>query len=204
MLVHRHDPPDRFVVGTVGEPGARTFYLQARTGRLVTSVALEKQQVSILAERIVVLLDELQRTGDVTDEDPASPDADPLDLPLVEEFRVGTMTLSWDGDDQRIVIEAFPVGEEGPGAGLSADDPATGDPDPDADPAAEVDPDAVAESVATEVFLVRLPPAAARGFASRAETVVSAGRPPCPFCGQPLDPDGHLCPRANGFKRVSA
>ena len=200
MLVHRHDPPDRFVVGTVGEPGARTFYLQARTGRLVTSVALEKQQVSILAERIVVLLDELQRTGDVTvDDDAAAPAADaaPLDLPLVEEFRVGTMTLSWDGDDQRIVIEAFPVGEEG--AGAEPDDPVTGDPDPDVDPDAEI----VAETVATEVFLVRLPPAAARGFANRAETVVSAGRPPCPFCGQPLDPEGHLCPRANGFKRVS-
>ena len=124
MLVHRHDPPDRFVVGTVGEPGARTFYLQARTGRLVTSVSLEKQQVSILAERIVVLLDELQRTGDVTDDGALTPDADPLDQPLVEEFRVGTMTLSWDGDDQRIVIEAFPVGEEDdPGAGdLPADE----------------------------------------------------------------------------------
>ncbi len=201
MLVHRHDPPDRFVVGTVGEPGARTFYLQARTGRLVTSVSLEKQQVSILAERIVVLLDELERTGDVTDDDVPAPDAAPLDLPLVEEFRVGTMTLSWDGDDQRVVIEAFPVGEEGAGAGLPADDPVTGEPDPHAEP--DVDPDVAVETVASEVFLVRLPPAAARGFASRAETVVSAGRPPCPFCGQPLDPEGHLCPRANGFKRVA-
>ena len=199
MLVHRHDPPDRFVVGTVGEPGARTFYLQARTGRLVTSVALEKQQVSILAERIAVLLDELQRTGDVTDIGAPSPDAAPLDLPLVEEFRVGTMTLSWDGDDERIVIEAFPVGEEGGDAGAEADDPITGEPDPGVDP----DPEVVVEPAATEVFLVRLPPAAARGFADRAETVVSAGRPPCPFCGQPLDPEGHLCPRANGFKRVS-
>jgi uncharacterized repeat protein (TIGR03847 family) len=201
MLVHRHDPPDRFVVGTVGEPGARTFYLQARTGRLVTSVALEKQQVSILAERILVLLDELQRTGDVADSDPPAPDAAPLDLPLVEEFRVGTMTLSWDDDDQRIVIEAFPVGEDGAGAGLPADDPVSGEADPDADP--DADPEVVAEPVANEVFLVRLPPAAARGFASRAETVVSAGRPPCPFCGQPLDPEGHLCPRANGFRRVA-
>jgi uncharacterized repeat protein (TIGR03847 family) len=199
MLVHRHDPPDRFVVGTVGEPGARTFYLQARTGRLVTSVALEKQQVSILAERIAVLLDELQRSGDVTDVSAPAPDAAPLDLPLVEEFRVGTMTLSWDGDDERIVIEAFPVGEEGADAGAEADDPITGDPDPGVDP----DPEVVVEPAATEVFLVRLPPAAARGFADRAETVVSAGRPPCPFCGQPLDPEGHLCPRANGFKRVS-
>jgi uncharacterized repeat protein (TIGR03847 family) len=203
MLVHRHDPPDRFVVGTVGEPGARTFYLQARTGRLVTSVALEKQQVSILAERIAVLLEELERTGDIGTEAAPPPDGAPLDVPLVEEFRVGTMTLSWDGDDQRIVVEAFPVGTEEP----DADDTDTDDPGADV-PAvvAEVaDDDAVEvfETTATEVFLVRLPPAAARGFAARAEAVVSAGRPPCPFCGQPLDPEGHLCPRANGFKRVA-
>ena len=191
MLVHRHDPPDRFVVGTVGEPGARTFYLQARTGRLVTSVSLEKQQVSILAERIVVLLDELQRSGDVTDDGVLNADADPLDQPLIEEFRVGTMTLSWDTEAKRVVIEAFPVGEEEPGAG-----------DPDAAPEPD-DDSGETESPATEVFVVRLPPSAAREFASRAETVVSAGRPPCPFCGQPLDPEGHLCPRANGFKRVS-
>lgn len=189
MLVHRHDPPDRFVVGTVGEPGARTFFLQARTGRLVTSVALEKQQVAILAERIAVLLDELQRTGDVEAAPEIVADAEPLDQPLVEEFRVGTMTLSWDGDDGRVVIEAFPVGEEEPGAG-------------DAEEAGESAAEPAEEPAASEVLVVRLGPPAARGFASRAETVVSAGRPPCPFCGQPLDPEGHLCPRANGFKRI--
>ncbi|MBA2639831.1 MAG: DUF3090 domain-containing protein [Nocardioidaceae bacterium] len=184
MLVHRHDPPDRFVVGTVGEPGERTFFLQARTGRLVTSVSLEKQQVSILAERIVVLLDELERSGDLSADGLVAADAEPLEQPLVEEFRVGTMTLSWDGDDARVVIEAFPVGEEEPGA---SDDPDAGE---------------GAQSAASEVLVVRLAPPAARGFASRAETIVSAGRPPCPFCGQPLDPEGHLCPRANGYKRV--
>lgn len=28
--------------------------------------------------------------------------------------------------------------------------------------------------------------------------VVAAGRPPCPFCGAPIDPEGHVCPRSNG------
>ncbi|MBA2739079.1 MAG: DUF3090 family protein [Actinomycetota bacterium] len=202
MLVHRHNPPDRFVVGTVGEPGARTFFLQARSGRLVTSVSLEKEQVAILAERIGVLLDELVRTGDVPAGDAlaTSTDIDPLDQPLVEEFRVGTMTLSWDGDDKQVVIEAFPVGEDDvePGDSEADDDTESG---PGLDDAAEVsDGD---EGGASEVLLVRLGPAAARAFADRADTVVSAGRPPCPFCGQPLDPAGHLCPRANGYKRVA-
>ncbi len=190
MLVHRHDPPDRFVVGTVGEPGARTFFLQARSGRLVTSVSLEKEQVAILSERIGVLLDELVRTGDLEDgiESAADvPDVDPLEQPLVDEFRVGTMTLSWDADDHRVVIEAFPVGEE------------------DAEPGdSETEESATESPSASEVFVVRLPPDAARAFVHRAESVVSAGRPPCPFCGQPLDPAGHLCPRSNGYKRVGS
>lgn len=199
MLVHRHDPPDRFVVGTVGEPGQRTFFLQARTGRLVTSVSLEKEQAAILAERIAVLLDELVRTGDVSAADASAVgvDVDPLEQPLVEEFRVGTMTLSWDPQDERVVIEAFPVGQGEP--------PDVDSADPDADVEAPVEPEAEpdAEGV-TEVFVVRLSPRTARAFAGRAESVISAGRPPCPFCGQPLDVSGHLCPRSNGYKRLNS
>jgi uncharacterized repeat protein (TIGR03847 family) len=199
MLVHRHDPPDRFVVGTVGEPGQRTFFLQARTGRLVTSVSLEKEQAAILAERIAVLLDELVRTGDVSEADASAVgvDVDPLEQPLVEEFRVGTMTLSWDPQDERVVIEAFPVGQGEP--------PDVDSADPDAEVEALVEPEAEPEAEGvTEVFVVRLSPRTARAFAGRAESVISAGRPPCPFCGQPLDVSGHLCPRSNGYKRLSS
>ena len=64
-MVHRFDPPERFIAGTVGEPGQRTFFLQARSGPRVTSVALEKQQVEILGERIDELLDELMSAGGV-------------------------------------------------------------------------------------------------------------------------------------------
>ena len=201
MLVHRHDPPDRFVVGTVGEPGQRTFFLQARTGRLVTSVSLEKEQAAILAERIAVLLDELVRTGDVSAADASAVgvDVDPLEQPLVEEFRVGTMTLSWDPQDERVVIEAFPVGQGEP------PDVDSADPDPDAEVEALVEPEAEPDAEAvTEVFVIRLSPRTARAFAGRAESVISAGRPPCPFCGQPLDVSGHLCPRSNGYKRLNS
>lgn len=199
MLVHRHDPPDRFVVGTVGEPGQRTFFLQARTGRLVTSVSLEKEQDAILAERIAVLLDELLRTGDVSAADASAVgvDVDPLEQPLVEEFRVGTMTLSWDPQDERVVIEAFPVGQGEP------PDVESADPDADVEALVEAEPDPDPEGV-TEVFVVRLSPRTARAFAGRAESVISAGRPPCPFCGQPLDVSGHLCPRSNGYKRLNS
>jgi uncharacterized repeat protein (TIGR03847 family) len=186
-VVHAFDPPERFVAGTVGPPGERTFFLQARAGSVLVSVSLEKQQVAVLAERIDGLLDELMGSEEVRSVIPAvAPldldDNEPLDQPIEEEFRAGTMTLSWDAVDERIVIEVFPFDE-----------------------AAVVTPDQVGEDFEEpepdEVMLVRLTPAEARAFVKRAEQVISAGRPDCPFCGNPIDADGHLCVRANGFKR---
>ncbi len=199
IVVHNYEQPDRFVAGTVGPPGQRTFFLQARSGSRITSVALEKQQVAILAERVDLLLDEaLRRTGGDAAIPAVAPvglrDGDPLDQPIVEEFRVGTITLSWDVAAAAVVIELFPVTDES--AAFSTDD---GDDDEEGagEAADEVEIDA------EEVLLVRLDPGYARAFVRRAQSVVSAGRPPCQFCGGPVDPDGHLCPRANGFKRIA-
>ncbi len=185
--VHAFDPPDRFVVGTVGPPGQRTFFVQAREGRRVVSVSLEKQQVAVLAERIGELLDDLSTRDDLSTVVPVlAPhdlvDNEPLDQPIEEEFRGGTMTLSWDADDERVVIEVFPF------------DPTT----------LEMDEDDADEPDPEELLVVRITAAVARVFVERAETVVGSGRPSCPFCGGPINPDGHLCVRANGFKRRSA
>lgn len=187
-VVHSFDPPQRFVAGTVGEPGSRTFFLQARDGNRLVSVSLEKQQVAALAERVDDLLDQLM-ADDVTGSlipavaPLATEDSAPLDQPIEEEFRGGTMTLSWDPDDERVVIEVFPFTDD-----LVVDLEAL-----DEEPEEEPEPE--------EVFVVRLPAAAARAFAKRASQVVGAGRPSCPFCGNPVSPDGHLCVRANGFRR---
>lgn len=186
-VVHGFDPPERFVAGTVGPPGGRTFFLQARSGQRVVTVALEKQQVQALAERVDELLDEVMRSqGSATLIPAVAPvgleDADPLDQPIEEEFRAGTMTLSWDPADERVVIEVFPFTE-----------------------AAVVSPDQLDEDIEEpepdEIFLVRIAPGVARAFVKRASQVLDAGRPSCPFCGNPIDPDGHLCVRANGFRR---
>jgi uncharacterized repeat protein (TIGR03847 family) len=189
-LIHAFDPPERFVAGTVGDPGQRTFFLQARSGAKVTAVALEKQQVAVLATRVEELLDEVMATsGGQTSVPAVAPndleDSDPLEQPIVEEFRAGTMTLSWDAADERVVIEVFPYNE----AAVAAPD----------QPEEEIE-----EPEPAEILLVRLPAGQARAFSKRAQQVVAAGRPPCPFCGGPIDPDGHLCPRANGFRRTSA
>jgi uncharacterized repeat protein (TIGR03847 family) len=186
-LVHGFDPPERFVTGTVGPPGSRTFFLQARSGSRLVSVSLEKQQVAALAERVDELLDDVMSSDQQASVIPAvAPlgldDTEPLEQPIEEEFRAGTMTLSWDPADERVVIEVFPFSE-----------------------AAVVSPDQLDEDIIEpdpeEVLLVRLPPGAARAFVKRSEQVLEAGRPSCPFCGNPIDPDGHLCVRANGFRR---
>jgi uncharacterized repeat protein (TIGR03847 family) len=177
--VYAFEPPERFVAGTVGEPGERTFFLQARGGGRIVSVVLEKVQVSLLAEKLEELLAEAHRRFGVSvpDEVAGPGDNEPLDLPLDEEFRVGTLGLAWDGDSETVVIEAIAVGE------YEAEEP-TED-----------------ELAALDRLRVRLTPAATRDFIARAKRVVSAGRPPCPFCGQPLSPEGHLCPRHNGYRR---
>ncbi len=176
------DPPDRFAAGTIGEPGHRTFFLQAVRGQQVISVALEKVQVAALAERLGDILTVLRRRGVEVQEDPPAESGPipPLDEPLEEVFRAGTLTLAWDADRQRVVIEARAI-REGDQEGEDEEDEI-----PDDDPNGP------------DLLRVRIPPAMADSFVRRAGRVVAAGRPPCPMCGQPLDPQGHLCPRRNG------
>jgi uncharacterized repeat protein (TIGR03847 family) len=209
ILVHSFEQPDRFVAGTVGQPGQRTFFLQAKEGPRVTSVALEKQQVLVLAERVDELLDEaLRQSGGDAAIPAVAPvglgDKEPLEQPIVEEFRVGTITLSWDSESGRVVIELFPVSDdEVVISAETVDEAEEAERDEDGEETEEVEVSLEVEVVADEVLVVKLDPGYARAFVSRAQSVVSAGRAPCPFCGGPLDPEGHLCPRANGFRRIA-
>ncbi len=194
------DPPERFITGTVGDPGDRTFFLQARDGGRVVSVVLEKVQVAVLAERLGELLGELERRGSdaatttttvtaattVTSSTPSTPetpvasneDTGPLDEPLIEAFRAGSLTLGWDADADLVLVEARALDEDGEGV----------DPDDDDDE----------DEDGPDLLRVRMTADAARAFVARAARVVAGGRPPCPLCGAPLDPRGHICPRRNG------
>lgn len=182
-VIHVFRQPDRFVAGTVGEPGDRTFFLQAaEDGRLV-SVVLEKTQLSVLADRIGSLLEEVQRRfgAEVPESAPDDlVDTEPLTVPVEEEFRVGTMGLGWDAESTAVVVELLAATEDEVDEAVVLDDTEEG-------------PDAV------RVFLT---PPAARAFAARADRVVNAGRKPCPLCEEPLDPSGHVCPRQNGYRRT--
>jgi uncharacterized repeat protein (TIGR03847 family) len=210
------DPPERFVAGTVGQPGDRTFFLQARDGVRVVSVVLEKVQVAVLAERLGVLLDELEARGIALPTEVVIADTAPLDEPINESFRATTLTLGWDGDTEQILVEARAEDEdeddESEDGGDEADDTAEDEDDPEIIDLSEVE--GLAGSPAGELLAafegvdddaegpdtlrVRLSVEGARAFVNRAVEVVAAGRLPCPLCGQPLDPQGHICPRRNG------
>jgi len=180
-IVHGFDWPDRFVVGTVGEPGARTFFLQARSGSQLVSVALEKEQSAALAEKMDEILDELMADEGNPFSIPAlTPeglvDNDPLEQPVDEQFRAGPMSLGWDPSTAQIVIEAFPM----PDVAADAVEPI------------ELEP--------KELLVVRIPVGTARAFAKRTREVVGAGRPICPLCRLPMDSDDHVCTLPDGFR----
>lgn len=178
MPLTQFDPPERFVAGTVGPPGGRTFFLQAAGAGVLVSVSLEKEQVSVLAERVNDIIDSYAPAAGSLEVAERLADNDPLDTPIEDEFRVTSIGLAWDGARERIVIDC-------------SDD----DLDLLGERVVEV------EEGAQQVLRVVLDPAHAREFARRCSALVESGRPPCPFCGGPLDAEGHICPRANGYRR---
>lgn len=159
------DAPERFVTGTIGAPGARTFFVQVRQGDRLVSVMLEKVQVRLLGERLADIIEGVRSLGET--EVPELPgtarDLGPLDAPLDEFFRVGDIRIGWDRSGERIVIE-------------------------------------LADDSSDELLGVRLTLLQTQEFIDRAQRTVASGRPTCPFCAQPVDASGHICPRANGYR----
>jgi uncharacterized repeat protein (TIGR03847 family) len=175
--VHEFAWPDRVVVGTIGPPGSRTFYLQVRAGTQIVSIALEKQQSALLAEKIDEILDQLI----AVEGNPFSvPTSTPIELvdndqleAVQEQFRTGAMSLGWDPTTAQVLIEAYAITD------VDADDNVESLDEDGAD--------------APETLLVRMPVGTARAFAKRTREIVGAGRPTCSLCGYPIDADGHIC-----------
>lgn len=174
------DPVERFVVGTVGIPGERTFFIQARTGSRLVSVSLEKAQVAAIADRVLQILREIRLSEPLTVIERVSYDDQPLESPIDEEFRVGVIGLAYVSDRRLIEIDLQAITDSD-----NADDELL-----------EID-----TSSEQDILRVLMTLGYAESFAKRANTVVAAGRAPCPFCGGPIDPNGHLCPRSNGYRR---
>jgi uncharacterized repeat protein (TIGR03847 family) len=174
------DPVERFVVGTVGLPGERTFFIQARTGSRLVSVSLEKAQVAAIADRVLQILREIRLSEPLTVIERVGYDDQPLESPIDEEFRVGVIGLAYVSDRRLIEIDLQAITDSD-----NADDELL-----------EID-----TSSDQDILRILMTLGYAESFAKRANTVVAAGRAPCPFCGGPIDPNGHLCPRSNGYRR---
>ncbi|CAB4890096.1 unannotated protein [freshwater metagenome] len=173
----------RFTCGTVGLPGERTFYLQIRTGNVMISASLEKSQVSALGERLQFMLKEIRMVRPLSPRPNLIRDLQPLDIPVLDEFRIGSIAIFYDEDSDLIQIDLRQVD-------LGEFDLTDEDVDEDSPLLDEI-----------QIVRIYISQDQARAFYDRAELVVAAGRQPCPFCGMPIDPQGHLCARANGYRR---
>ena len=176
-VIYRHQPATRFIVSAIGEPGERQFFIQVKSSNGLNSVTLEKTQVIALTERFEELIRELRRGKLVTAADlsaAAVVDDLPMELPIDEDFQVGVISITWEKDLVLVNIQAISQDEY-----LILDDLDSG-------------PDLIIATLRIDQV---------KGFCERAKSIVNAGRPACPFCGLPIDPRGHLCPRANGYRR---
>lgn len=172
---------DRFTVGTIGLPGDRTFFLQVRRGSQLVSNSIEKMQVSALAQRLRFMLKEIRTVHPLLAQPTLQKDSLPLETPIEDEFRVGSIAIFFDESSAMIQIDLRELENQ------------------------EDDDDIfqINNELSVEIDLVRIfiTPSQALAFSDRAEMIVSAGRLPCPFCGFPINSDGHLCARANGYRR---
>lgn len=177
--VRKLNPVESFIVGTIGQPGEREFYLQAKFHGGIHSFAIDKSQVSALADRVALLIGEL-KAADFRFENIVAVN---LEVPLIPEFQVGVIGIVWLPDTEQVLLDLQEISESG--FNELYDESQTFENDEDR----------------PQLFKLYLSPHIANNFVTLARRVVSAGRLPCPFCGLPINRDGHLCPRANGYRR---
>ena len=174
--VRKLDPVDSFIVGTIGQPGEREFYLQAKFHGGIHSFAIEKGQVLALADRMALLIGEL-KAADYRFENIIAVN---LQVPLIPEFQIGVIGIVWLPNTEQVQLDLQEItdGDNELVSDLS-----------------------INEEDGPALFKIYLSPDIANNFVHLARRVVAAGRMPCPFCGLPINRDGHLCPRANGYRR---
>jgi uncharacterized repeat protein (TIGR03847 family) len=172
-------PVDRITTDAIGEPGARTFYIQARAGTELVTVIVEKQQVQLLAASVLELLEDApEAQGEPETEVPTMA----LEEPLDPRWRAGRLSIGFDQDRDLFLLE---VEEFQPDlADLEVDDPRS------------VVPETEPESIR-----IWASPAQMLALSRHGAEVAARGRPTCQFCGNPIDAEGHACPAMNGHSK---
>jgi uncharacterized repeat protein (TIGR03847 family) len=178
MIRMEISPVSRITTDAIGQPGERTFYLQARgrSGDDLVTIHLEKEQVQLLAASILEIL---TRVGKETGEGPGESEMD-LELPVEPRWRAGKLSIGYEEERDLLLleIEELIVGEEE-------------EEEEEADPMDIPDPDRVRLWATREQMLA---------LSRQSAAVAARGRPTCQFCGNPMDPEGHWCPAMNGHR----
>lgn len=184
VTTYRYVFPDRFVAGTVGDADERLYFVQARQGSRVTNVLCERKQVEVLAEHLAEVLEHLSSQSQWRDIIPparcSADDLGPLDVPLDVDFRAGTMTITWVVREQALQIELFSRGDYQRSFAFRHTSEG---------------------GVNGHLLQVLITPERAREFTARVFQLTRPGRQVCPFCAQGIEASGHLCPRANGYRK---
>jgi uncharacterized repeat protein (TIGR03847 family) len=165
---------DHITADAIGEPGMRTFYLQARAGEQLVTVIVEKEQVELLA-RSVLELATSEPMDDADDEETLA-----LEEPLDPRWRAGRLSIGFDDQQDRFLLE---IDEYVPEADDEDED------DPRSLLAEE--PESISLWASRDQMLA---------LAHHGTEVAARGRPRCQFCGNPIDPEGHVCPATNGHR----
>jgi uncharacterized repeat protein (TIGR03847 family) len=168
------NPVQHIIADATGEPGKRTFFIQARAGSQLISLVLEKQEVANLAISVLQMLEELAEKNPGLTPTVVKKKALFAESPVEPFFRVGQLMVGYDEEDDKIwiIAKALFVNESG----------------------------SIVERVEDDVPAVRFVATRAqmRALSDHALEVISKGRPTCPLCGRPIDREGHFCPRSDG------
>ncbi len=167
------NPVTSITTDAIGKPGERVFYLQGRQEEKTITLLIEKIQIQSLAVGVEQFLDEINKKY------PDLPDAGGdflekqmhIDPPVDPLFRVGEIGLGYDQDNDLMVLVAREATTEGS------------------------DPE---EGGVVRFWCSR---SQIRALVNWGMEVASHGRPICPQCGEPMDPEGHFCPKKNGHKK---
>jgi uncharacterized repeat protein (TIGR03847 family) len=165
-------PVERITVGAVGEAGHREFYLQARGGERRVTLKIEKQQVQLLSVSIERFLADLAlRFPNLPEADLQYDEAEMgLEPPLAPDFQTGSVGMGYDEGKDLLLLVVRELLE----GGLTSED-------------------------AAEAYLW-CTRGQIRRMARWSVELARRGRPICGNCGNPIEPEGHFCPRRNGHK----
>lgn len=174
-MLHDMKPVDFLLAAAIGPPGQRAFYLQARKDLVLVTLSMEKEQVALLATSVVNLIADIE---DLPAIDSGTVPPQELEEPLEPLFQVGQMGLGYDHSEQLFAVFMQSVAPASP----------------------RQDAEGEGEERTADLPVVRIWATGSQmqAFSERALQVVEAGRPICPLCQEPIDPEGHLCPRSNG------